>query len=59
MEGILIIVVTIAFALIICHIDGYFEKRCDILAFRIETLENEIEILKEYIEGNEEKQNDL
>ena len=55
---VIVVVLTIVFALVIRNIDAYYKDKCDSLEFRVETLEEEIEILKNYIERNEEKWKD-
>ena len=55
---VIVVVLTIVFALVIRNIDAYYEAKCESLEFRVETLEEEIEILEDYIERNEEKWKD-
>ena len=51
---VVVVVLTIVFALVIRNINAYYEEKCESLEFRVETLEEEVEILEDYIERNEE-----
>ena len=57
MEVIIIAIVIIYTIFFTVVIRNYIDK-CDSLEFRVETLEEEVEILENYIERNEEKWKD-
>lgn len=57
MEVIIVVIVNI-YAVLFAVVIGNYVRKCDILEFRVETLEDEIEILENYIERNEEKWKD-
>lgn len=52
---VVVVALTIVFTLVIRNMDNYYSEKCERLEFRVETLEEEVEILKEFIERNEEK----
>ena len=55
---VIVVALTIVFALVIRNMDAYYKDKCDSLEFRVETLEEENEKLIEFIERNEEKWKD-
>ena len=55
---VIVVALTIVFALVIRNMDAYYKDKCESLEFRVETLEKEVEILENYIERNEEKWKD-